>query len=128
MIAGGPGDREAAARIGAALPRDRLLDATGADLRATAEALTRADLFVGNDSGMMHLAAASGAPTLGLFGPTDERLYGPWGQRATAVRPEGVTFAFGKISKTVSKDECQMTALSVDRVETAAKGLLDTLA
>jgi heptosyltransferase-3 len=124
VITGGPGDREAAETIAAALPRDRVLDMTGADLLITAAAMARADLFVGNDSGMMHLSAASGAPTLGLFGPTDDRLYGPWGEHATAVRPEGVTFAFGKISKTVSKDECQMTALSVDQVEAAARALL----
>ncbi len=38
----------------------------------------RASLVVANDSGPMHLAAALGRPTVGLFGPTDPRLYGPW--------------------------------------------------
>jgi ADP-heptose:LPS heptosyltransferase len=42
-------------------------------------------LFVGNDSGLMHLAAAAGAPTLGLFGPTDAAEYGPAGRRAAAT-------------------------------------------
>ena len=35
-------------------------------------------LFIGSDSGLMHLAASSGCKTIGLFGPTDERVYGPW--------------------------------------------------
>ena len=34
----------------------------------------------------MHIAAAAGTPTLGLMGPTDDRLYGPWGDNASVVR------------------------------------------
>lgn len=124
VVTGGPMDREAAAIIGRALPPERLVDMTGADLLVTGAAMRQARLFVGNDSGMMHLAAASGAPTLGLFGPTDERLYGPWGERAAAARPAGVPFVFGKISRTVSKDECQMEALTTGAVVEAAEALL----
>jgi heptosyltransferase-3 len=45
------------------------------DLR---DALAGAALFIGNDSGPMHLAAALGTPCLGLFGPTSTRGSGPW--------------------------------------------------
>ena len=38
------------------------------------------DLFFGVDSGPMHMAAASGTPVVALFGPTDERKWGPWGE------------------------------------------------
>lgn len=120
---GGPMDREAAAVIGRALSAERFVDMTGADLLTTAALMADADLFVGNDSGMMHLAAASGAPTLGLFGPTDERLYGPWGERAAAVRAPGVEVVFGKTSKTVSRTETQMAALTVEEVAAAAERL-----
>lgn len=124
VAVGGPMDKEAARIIGAGLPPERYVDLTGADLLTTSAVMARADLFIGNDSGMMHLAAASGAPTLGLFGPTDERLYGPWGQRAATVRPEGVAFVFGKTSKTVSRDQSQMGALTVQAVTLAAEQLL----
>jgi heptosyltransferase III len=50
-----------------------------------AACLARCALFVGNDSGLMHLAAAAGAPTLGLFGPTPSDEYAPAGARAAAV-------------------------------------------
>ncbi len=50
-----------------------------------AAVLRRASLYLGNDSGLMHLAAAAGAPTIGLFGPTSAEEYGPAGPRAAAV-------------------------------------------
>lgn len=121
---GGPMDRAAAAVIGAGVPAEQFIDMTGADLLTTAALMAQANLFVGNDSGMMHLAAASGAPTLGLFGPTDERLYGPWGERASAVRAPGVSVVFGKTSKTVSKTETQMGLLTVAEVVVAAGQLV----
>ncbi len=86
VILGGPGDARTSAAVAERLDRPAR-DLTGdLDILAAAAVLERAALFVGNDSGLMHLAAAAGAPTLGLFGPTDERVYGPWGARARAVR------------------------------------------
>lgn len=85
MAVGGPGDQAAAAPVlEAAGPAG--VDAVGKlDILASAAALQRAGVFVGNDSGTMHLAAAAGAPTLGLFGQTDWRRYGPWGDHARAL-------------------------------------------
>jgi heptosyltransferase-3 len=40
--------------------------------------LTRARIYVGPDTSVTHLAAASGCPTVALYGPTDPRLWGPW--------------------------------------------------
>jgi heptosyltransferase-3 len=40
--------------------------------------LTKARVFVGPDTSVTHLAAASGCPTIALVGPTDPRLWGPW--------------------------------------------------
>jgi len=44
------------------------------------------ELFIGNDSGLMHLAASMETKTLGLFGPSPENIYGPWGKNAIFVR------------------------------------------
>ena len=38
------------------------------------------DLFIGNDSGLMHMASLSSIKTIGLFGPSDKDIYGPWGK------------------------------------------------
>ena len=44
-----------------------------------------AHLFFGVDSGPMHMAAAVGVPVVALFGPTDERKWGPWGDGHTVI-------------------------------------------
>ncbi len=56
------------------------------DLMEVAAALARCRLFVGNDSGISHLAAAVGTPTLALFGPTEPANYAPRGRCARVVR------------------------------------------
>lgn len=62
------------------------VDLIGAgDLATSAACIARAGLFIGNDSGLMHIAAAVGVPTLGLFGPGYPEIYGPWGPRAAVV-------------------------------------------
>src|SRR3546814_13431024 len=58
------------------------------ELPVLAAALRRCAFYIGNDSGLMHLAAASGTPTLGLFGPSRERVYGPWGEKTASVRTD----------------------------------------
>lgn len=89
-ILGGPGEaeRQMAEPVLAALPE--ALDLVGKlSLPEAAAALARGALFVGNDSGLMHLSAATGAPTLGLFGPTPASEYAPVGARAQAVLAKG---------------------------------------
>ena len=105
----GPGDweRELSAPLLAALPD--AIDLTGRlKIPEAATCLARSALFVGNDSGLMHLAAAAGATTLGLFGPTDAAEYAPSGRCAAAV----------------SAPTRQMQDLSVPQVLAAATALL----
>jgi lipopolysaccharide heptosyltransferase III len=48
--------------------------------------IARARLYIGNDSGISHLAAAAGVPTVALFGPTDPAIWAPRGPRVTVLR------------------------------------------
>ena len=48
--------------------------------------LKKCTLFVGNDSGLMHLAAAAEINTLGLFGPSKDINYSPWGEKSFFLR------------------------------------------
>jgi len=82
VLLGGPADRIHAGTIAAssALPCINLAGATG--LLEAAAVLSLAQVFVGNDSGLGHLAAAVRTPTLTLFGPGDPDRYHPWGAQA----------------------------------------------
>jgi ADP-heptose:LPS heptosyltransferase len=93
------------------------------DLLTAYACLKRARLFIGNDSGLMHLSAAAGAPTLGLFGPSDDRLYGPWGPDARALRGPRDFEAFLKVDPTLSNQVCHMLDLPIDWVSRAARRL-----
>jgi ADP-heptose:LPS heptosyltransferase len=125
MVLGGGADRKTAQGLKDCVSRNRFIDLAGqVDLLTAFACLKRARLFVGNDSGAMHLAAAAGAPTLGLFGPTDERRYAPWGPNARVVRG-GRSFEEITASDPASSQAlCHMMDLSVDRVYEAARALL----
>lgn len=85
-ILGGRGDEEMGRRIACVAP-DRCLDLTGkTTLPEMIEIIRAADLMVTNDTGPMHAAAALGKPVVALFGPTEPRRTGPYGQVSETLR------------------------------------------
>jgi ADP-heptose:LPS heptosyltransferase len=125
MVVGSLADRQQAAPVLSAAPRERVIDLVGReDLLVVHAALARARLFVGGDSGLMHMSAAAGAPTLGLFGPSDERLYGPWGPKARAVRGSRSFEDFKRLDPRLDQALCHMMDLRVETVTRAACELL----
>lgn len=127
-IFAGPGaaERAAAEAVLRALPQRRVIDLAGSlSLTEAAACLARCDLYVGNDSGLMHLAAASGAPTLGLFGPSPPEEYAPAGPRAGFVRtPETMAELIARPGYDHRTTGTLMGSLSVERVAEAARALL----
>jgi ADP-heptose:LPS heptosyltransferase len=88
------------------------------DLLAAAALMERATLCVGNDNALTHIAAAAGAPTLTIFGPTDERVRAPYGPRTRTLR--GRSFA----EASALDGGGAMEDVSIDAVEAAALELL----
>jgi heptosyltransferase-1 len=84
-------------------------------------ALTRrARLFIGGDTGPLHLAAALRVPVLGIYGPTDPARNGPYGTRSIVLRsPESVT----SHARRAAADEA-MLGIGSDGVVAAANKLL----
>jgi len=83
LITEGPLDRQAVAEVLSLAAGSGAAPLRVANLRHLAAVLRRARLFAGNDSGIAHLAAAAGAPTLAIFQATDPHL---WAPRGRAVR------------------------------------------
>lgn len=90
-ILGGPNERGIARNIVETAGRasGNVVDLTGNDLRNAVLALRNSDLAVTNDSGLMHIAAALGTPTIGLFGPTNPHLWVPLNPLAAIIEPPG---------------------------------------
>ena len=123
-VLGAHSERTRACPMFNALPSDQLIDLFGLGLLASYECIRRCAMFIGNDSGLMHLSAASGVPTLGLFGPTQDRHYRPWGGHTAFVRTQE---SYDELVLAPNFDHRQtgtlMDGLSVDAVANAADGL-----
>jgi ADP-heptose:LPS heptosyltransferase len=134
LVTSGPSDHAAAARVvtagrqraGSAGPR--IVDAEGLSLPELRALMDRAALFVGGDSGPLHIASTSDVPVVGLFGPTLPERSAPW-------RPPQI----GTISIDAGPLPCRpchqrtcvpgdfrcLTQISADAVADAAERLLE---
>jgi ADP-heptose:LPS heptosyltransferase len=125
-VFGAENERPMAQPILAAIPEDRCLDFVGVPhLLDAAALLRRCSLYIGNDSGLMHMAAAANVPTLGLFGPSPEWRYRPWGQRAAVARTlESYEELVGAPDFDHRKQVSLMGSLDVETVVKAATALV----
>ncbi|MBP3124528.1 glycosyltransferase family 9 protein [Thalassospira sp. ER-Se-21-Dark] len=125
LLVGAPNEREAAKPVIEFLrPEERTVIFGDEDLLTVQACLERSDLYVGNDSGLMHMAAAAGIPTLGLFGPTREENYGPCGTTTAHVRADKSVEEIWKAGEIWRSHETQMDSLPVEKVFQAARELL----
>lgn len=86
-VFGAPGEEEGAYAVFNAMPEGRRIDAIAKGSPGDAAAcLARCDFYLGNDSGLMHCAAAAGVPTVGVFGPSYPHIYAPYGSHTTYAR------------------------------------------
>lgn len=87
IVSSGPSDRDAATRISAAVRAalgeraSRLLDFGEFDLAELRALISRSRVFVGGDTGPLHIAATTGTPVVGLYGPTLPARSAPWRDR-----------------------------------------------
>jgi len=99
----------------------------GPSLGEVAAVLDRSELYLGNDSGLMHMAAAAGTRTVGVFGPSDPTRYGPYGSKSRAVAPDRdwVELWRDYYQRGKSAEEV-MCGVTLDMVIAAAEELLAT--
>jgi heptosyltransferase-1 len=107
LILGGPGEQSILDAVRQGLPTDRTLVWAPEPIPDLVAMLRHPHLVIGNDTGPLHVAAASGIPSLGLFGPTQGARNGPYGPHCAFLQsPTG-----------------RLTDLGVDEVFAAAQAL-----
>ena len=113
----------------------KVLDLVGkTGLKKDAALIQRCDLFISNDSGPMHIAAAVGTPVIGIFGPTNPVKNRPWGSETEAIvvrktlpcSPCYVAFSAHIECTNPNRLEC-MDLISVDEVFEQVETILEDL-
>lgn len=122
LVLGSEQEQDVAAEMGRNASSE-LIDLTGAtDLGEAAAILKCADLFISNDMGLAHLAAAVGTATIVMFGPTDPRTTRPFTLDATVLR-EPVECSPCMLRECPIDHRC-MTRITVDLVVQNARRVL----
>ena len=125
MILAEENDRKAITPLLQSVPDENRIEIIGRDLLTAAACMKHCQLFIGNDSGLMHLSAAAGLSTLGLFGPGYEDVYGPWGRNCTYVRtPESRETLLSRLPDRAARSPNLMQGLDVETVYEAVTRLI----
>jgi heptosyltransferase-2 len=121
LFFGTPGEKEIAARIRSNM-KGRAISLVGeTSMRDLAAIFASCSLFIGNDSGAMHVAAAAGLPVVGIFGSTDPEGTAPLTEQFTLIR-EPVSCSPCFLRRCPVDHRC-MTRIAVDSVFAAAARL-----
>ena len=130
VLVGAAGDDTAAVRDAMRSPT---LDLTGqTTIGQLAAVLEQAAVFIGADSGVMHVAAAAGAPVVAIFGPSNHLAWGPWtpGGRSAIIRSAPECSPCSYVGHEVGlREGCAartcMTMVTAGQVTKAALAMLD---
>lgn len=103
-----------------ALPESRVFNLSGqTDLPTAYALLERAQLFVGNDSGLLHMAAAAKIPCVGIYGPSNDKIYAPQGAHVRIVTAR----EFAPDEPEIRGDENIIRRISIGKVQEAIAAL-----
>jgi lipopolysaccharide heptosyltransferase II len=128
-VVGGPGEKALAETIVAA-GGARVRDLTGTDLRNGITAMAAASVAISNDSGLMHIAAAIGTPTMGIFGPTSPYHWAPLNGLAATVQTKTIVPCqpCHRPVCTMNDHRCMRDIPAADVVETVQRVLSEAAA
>jgi lipopolysaccharide heptosyltransferase II len=133
ILLGSAGERGLLERIAGGIPRERVfLPTPGLSMKTTGALIERCHLFVGNDSGPMHVAAALGVPTVAIFGPGAPKRTAPIAARGRVVAiskdypcsPCRQDFFRECPASPAGRPFC-LEEIGIEEVERAALGLLE---
>jgi lipopolysaccharide heptosyltransferase I len=122
VFVGAPNEKEIIKNITNLMQSDSIDLSGQLNLMEVAALLEKADLFVGNDSGLMHMASATKTSTVAIFGPTDPKRTGPYNPLARVVKAD--LDCMPCFSKSCKCDIQCMRQLSVEKVVKACNELI----
>jgi lipopolysaccharide heptosyltransferase II len=120
----GPGEKPLADAIAGRIG-DAAVAAPPTSLKQLGAMFERCSLVVSNDTGPMHIAAALGVPTVGIFGPVNPLLQGPWGEKARYARKEELSCLGCNCDKSCPIGNPCMTELEAEKVYHVVEELID---
>ena len=104
------------------IDKNFIIDLFGCNLTLTSAFMKKSDLFIGNDSGLMHLAVSNQLKVIALFGPTDNRVYGPYGDKNIVIRTKEPLDYFKSIN--IDENKSYMNSIKTDTVIATIEKLL----
>ncbi|MGM0470927.1 MAG: glycosyltransferase family 9 protein [Bacillota bacterium] len=119
IFTGGPSDREDVASILDSMSAQPLNLAGETNLQELAELYSRAEIFIGGDTGPMHLAAAMDTTVVTLMGPTTPQTHGPYGKQHTVIQADLSCLECWE--RACPRDNECMKQISVEEIYQAAK-------
>jgi heptosyltransferase-2/heptosyltransferase-3 len=131
LLTGGPGEEPLVDTLASMIHPRPLTLVGSARIGQLAALLCLATLVIGVDSGPLHIAVSQRSATIHLYGPSDDRRFGPWGDRTWhSVLRSGLwcrpCHVFQACPRATNPPEC-MTAITVEHVLHAARTLLNRL-
>ncbi|MFP3870178.1 MAG: lipopolysaccharide heptosyltransferase II [Syntrophobacteria bacterium] len=123
LLLGGPGEESVANQISRKMAKPPISLVGRTSVAEALAVISRCALFLSNDSGLMHAAAALGVPQVALFGSTDPLKTAPLNELAVVIHPKEVSCTPCFKRHCPHNLEC-MKAITVEKVHTAAEQML----
>jgi ADP-heptose:LPS heptosyltransferase len=123
VVTSGPGEEVYAGQVARQIEKSVIL--LGLSIPEVAELVRGAALYVGNDSGPMHLAAAVGTPTVAIWGSSDSRRWHPWGVDHRVVQNPFECNPCPGYRCLVADSPLCIESVTVEQVDTAVKELIE---
>ncbi|MEW6356165.1 MAG: glycosyltransferase family 9 protein [Planctomycetota bacterium] len=111
LLTCGPADEEVVKAT-----RGTFAIANNFSLPILAAILSKCRAYLGNDSGITHIAAAVGTPTIAIFGPTDPDVWGPRGESVTIIRGQAPCAPCSREERLACKNRRCLEAVGIDDV------------
>ena len=105
------------------IKEELIIDLFGYNLTLTSAYMQKSNIFIGNDSGLMHLAVANKLRVISLFGPTNDKIYGPYGSDDIVIRTKESLDHFQSLK--IDENKSYMNSIKPETVLQKCEKIID---